>query len=144
MAQTQQLDIDAALKAEQERLASRKEELSAELDEINVRLARIGRYFTEEEPADRRFKLTPPKPPIDRRNRGYVQEQVKATVFAHRDGITSGDLNKALEGISPQSIQNALAALRRSNQIIKDGDRGGKFRPIVPDSTPPAEADAPH
>ena len=42
------LDIDTALKAEQERLTSRKQELETELSEINGRLARITRYFTDE------------------------------------------------------------------------------------------------
>jgi hypothetical protein len=44
MAQTD-IDIDAALKAEHERLTSRKQEIEAELEYINQRLARMTAYF---------------------------------------------------------------------------------------------------
>ena len=56
MAQTH-LDIDTTLKAEQERLTSRKQELETELSEINSRLARITRYFTDEPQTS--FRLSP-------------------------------------------------------------------------------------
>jgi hypothetical protein len=137
MGQTAEPNIDALLLAEQERLNKRKEELEIELSQLNARLGKINRYFSDE--ALQPFKLTPPKPPGDRRERGAVQEQVKAAIFSHPEGISSGELTKALEGISPQSIQNALSALRKNNQIIKDGARGGKFRPITIEPTPLAE-----
>ena len=142
MAQTHAIDIDAALKAEQEKLNSRKKELETELAEINGKLGRINRYFSEE-PQQDPFKLTPSLPSRDRRERGYVQDKVKATIYSHPDGITSGELTRALDGISGQSIQNALSALRKGNQIVRDGARGGKYRPITLGPTPSTEAEAP-
>ena len=57
------LDIDAALKAEQERLSSRSRRLETELSEINSRLARITRYFTDE-----------PQPSSDFRHRAHEEQ----------------------------------------------------------------------
>ena len=76
MAQTQEPNIDALLLAEQERLNKRKEELESELTQLNVRLSKINRYFTDEEPKDP-FKLTPPRPSSDRRERGAVQNRLR-------------------------------------------------------------------
>ena len=142
MAQTQEPNIDALLLAEQERLNKRKEELESELTQLNVRLSKINRYFTDEEPQDP-FKLTPPRPSSDRRERGAVQEQVKATIYSRPQGISTSELNKALDGISPQSIQNSLTALRKAGHITKDDGKGGKYRPVTLEPTPPPEADAP-
>jgi hypothetical protein len=131
MAQTQEPDIDALLLAEQERLNKRKEELESELTQLNVRLSKINRYFTDEEPQDP-FKLTPPRPSSDRRERGAVQEQVKATIYSRPQGISTSELNKALDGISPQSIQNSLT---RTSQGRPDHQRRRQGRQ-VPTSHP--------
>jgi len=142
MAQTAEPNIDALLLAEQERLNKRKEELEIELSQLNARLGKINRYFSDE--ALQPFNLAPPKPPGDRRERGAVQEQVKTVIYQHPEGISSGDLTRELKDISAQSIQNALTALRKNNQIVKDGARGGKFRAITLEPTPPStEAEAP-
>jgi DNA-binding transcriptional ArsR family regulator len=139
MAQAQHIDIDAALKAEQERLTTRKTELESELSEITSRLGRISRYFNDEPPPV--FKLTPPKPPGDRVARGEVQTKVREAIYtAGPDGISTGELNQILKGTSPQSIQNSLKALRDQNAIIKDDRRGGKYRPVTIEPTPPPEA----
>jgi len=89
MAQTAEPNIDALLLAEQERLNKRKEELEIELSQLNARLGKINRYFSDE--ALQPFKLAPPKPRGDRRERGAVQEQVKTVIYQHPEGISSGD-----------------------------------------------------
>jgi hypothetical protein len=60
-------------------------------------------------------------------------------IYQHPEGISSGDLTRELKDISAQSIQNALTALRKNNQIAKDGARGGKFRAITLEPTPPSK-----
>jgi DNA-binding transcriptional ArsR family regulator len=129
------------MEAERLRLQARKQELEHELDEINSHLEGIGAYFDH---IDRRQPaITPPTPSAERRERGAVQEQVKATIYSRPEGISTSEINKALDGISPQSIQNSLTALRKAGQITKDDARGGKHRPVTIEPTPPAEADAP-
>jgi hypothetical protein len=132
MAQTQHLDIDAALKAEQDRLTSRKQELETELGEINGRLARITRYFSEE-PAPS-FRLTAPTARSGERHpRGFVQQIVLKTITEHPSGMTTGELIAILkpQGIGQQSIANALGKLVEQKKITSEG-RGGKYHPADP------------
>jgi hypothetical protein len=143
MAQTQ-IDIDSALKAEQERLTSRKQELETELAEIDSRLARITRYFTDEPQAS--FRLSPPSPRKgDRHPRGYVQQTVLKTISEHPQGLSRGEIIKLLatEGIGEQSISNSLSALVEARKVILPQSRGGKYRsaaaevPTAPDQPSP-------
>ena len=118
MAQTH-VDIDSALKAEQERLTSRKQELETELAEINSRLARITRYFTDEPTPSSRF--SPPSPRRgDRHPRGFVQQTVLKTISEHPQGLSRGEIIKLLatEGIGEQSISNSLSALVEARKVL--------------------------
>ena len=85
------LDIDTALKAEQERLTSRKQELENELSEINSRLARITRYFTDEPQSSYRLSATGPRRG-DRHPRGFVQQTVLKTITEHPQGLSRGEI----------------------------------------------------
>ncbi len=123
MAQTN-LDIDAALKAEQNRLTSRKQEIETELADINQRLARINAYFgTIAMPA----QISRP-PQGERHPRGFVQSTVLKTITEHPQGITSAEIINELgpQGIGQQSIANALGALAQAKKITSEG-RGGKY-----------------
>jgi len=137
----EQINVKGIMEGERTRLTTRKTELETELAQIEEELDAVNRYFGVTAKPD--FKLTPPKPPDDRPERGAVQEQVKATIYSRPEGISTGELNRALPDVSGQSIQNALGSLRKSNQIVKDGARGGKYRPITLEPTPPTDADAP-
>jgi hypothetical protein len=139
MPKTEHLDIDAALKAEQDRLTARKQELESELTEISGKLGRIHRYFNEE-PAST-FRRTPPTPRSGERHpRGYVQQMVLKTITEHPQGMTTAELIAQLktQGIGQQSISNALGALTSSGKVTAEG-RGGKYRsataevPTAPD-----------
>jgi hypothetical protein len=127
MAQTH-LDIDTALKTEQERLTSRKQELETELSEINSRLARITRYFTDEPQPS--FRLSPSSPRRgDRHPRGFVQQTVLKTITEHPQGLSRGEIINLLaaEGIGEQSISNSLSALVEAKKVILPQRRGGKY-----------------
>lgn len=137
----QTLDIDTALKSEQERLTSRKQELEKELSEINGRLGRITRYFSEET-APPSFRLTPPTARSGERHpRGFVQQTVLKTITEHPQGMTNAELNALLKthGIGQQSIANALGTLVKGDKITRDG-KGGKYRPLT-DELPTAPAE---
>ncbi|TMJ63904.1 MAG: hypothetical protein E6G83_16355 [Alphaproteobacteria bacterium] len=143
MAQTH-VDIDSALEAEQQRLTSRKQELETELAEINSRLARITRYFTDEPTPSSRF--SPPSPRRgDRHPRGFVQQTVLKTISEHPQGLSRGEIIKLLatEGIGEQSISNSLSALVEARKVLLPQTRGGKYRsaaaevPTAPDQPSP-------
>jgi hypothetical protein len=127
MAQTH-LDIDTALKAEQERLTSRKQELETELSEINSRLARITRYFTDEPRSSYRPSLSSPRKG-DRHPRGFVQRTVLKTIAEHPQGLSRGEIINLLaaEGIGEQSISNSLSALVEAKKVLLPQSRGGKY-----------------
>ena len=120
------IDIDAALKAEHERLTSRKQEIETELEHINQRLARINAYFGA--------TVTPShiaRPPQGERHpRGFVQAIVLKTITEHPQGMTSAELVEELgpQGVGQQSIANALSALVQAQKVIAQG-RGGKYLP---------------
>ena len=84
------------------------------------------------------FQIT--KPPVDKHPRGFVQATVLKTISEHPQGMTSGEITKALggEGIGQQSIANALSAFIQAKKISPE-DRGGKYRsatgevPTAPD-----------
>ena len=121
LAQTH-IDVDATLKAEQERLTLRKQELETEISEIDQRLRRISAYFSD--------ASTPSEPPHGNRHpRGLVQATVLKAIIEHPQGMTSAEIIKALgrQGIGQQSIANALSALMQSKKISSEG-RGGKYR----------------
>lgn len=127
MAQTH-LDIDTALKAEQERLTSRKQELETELSEVNSRLVRITRYFTDEPHSS--YRLSPSSPRKgDRHPRGFVQQTVLQAITEHPQGLSRGELIKLLatEGIGEQSISNSLSALVEAKKVLLPQTRGGKY-----------------
>jgi hypothetical protein len=122
------LDIDTALKAEQERLTSRKQELETELSEIDSRLARITRYFTDEPHTSSR--LSPPSPRRgDRHPRGFVRQTVLKTITEHPQGLSRGEIINLLaaEGIGEQSISNSLSALVEARKVLLPQRRGGKY-----------------
>jgi hypothetical protein len=130
------IDVDAALKTEQERLTTRRQELEIEIQEIDQRLRRIDAYFgTASGPS----QITRP-PQGSRHPRGFVQAAVLKTITEHPQGMTSAEITQALgpQGISPQSIANALSALSQAKKISSQG-RGGKYRsataevPTAPD-----------
>jgi hypothetical protein len=134
------LDVDATLKAEQERLTSRKQELQTEIQGIDQRLRRIAAYFGG---ASAQSQITRP-PQGSRLPRGFVQGAVLKTITGHPEGMTSGEITKALggQGIGQQSIANALSALIQSEKISSEGRRG-KYRSVaeaVPLETPKEEA----
>lgn len=118
------IDVDATLKAEQERLASRRQELETEIQEIDQRLRRIAAYFGG---ASARSQITRP-PQGNRHPRGFVQATVFKTIAEHPQGVTSVEITKALgtQGIGQQSIANALSALIQAKKISSEG-RGGKY-----------------
>jgi hypothetical protein len=122
MAQTH-VDVDATLKAEQERLNSRKQELETEIGGIDQRLHRIFAYF-----GDGASQITRP-PQRSRHPRGFVQAAVLKTITEHPQGMTSAEITWALgpQGIGQQSIANALSALIQAKKI-NSGGRGGKYR----------------
>ena len=127
MAQTH-LDIDTALKAEQERLTSRKQELETELSEINGRLARITRYFTDDPRTSLRLSSFNPRRG-DRHPRGFVQQTVLKTITEHPQGLARGEIINLLaaEGIGEQSISNSLSALVEARKVLLPQKRGGKY-----------------
>jgi hypothetical protein len=135
LAQTH-IDVDATLKAEQERLTSRRQELETEIQEIDQRLRRISAYFGD---ASTPSQITRP-PQGNRHPRGFVQATVLKTITEHPQGMTSAEITKALgqQGIGQQSIANALSALIQAKKISSEG-RGGKYRsaaveiPTAPD-----------
>jgi hypothetical protein len=121
-------DIDAALKAEQERLISRKQELEAEFSQIDRKLARINRYF-DDEPQQPSRQSSPVSRIDNRHPRGFVQSTVLKTVAEHPQGLTRGELINLLkpQGIGEQSISNALGALTDAGKITAPQTRGGKY-----------------
>lgn len=125
MAQTT-FDIDAAIKEEQDRLTSRKQQIEAELADINQRLARINAYFGATIPPS---QITRP-PQGERHPRGFVQSTVFKTITEHPQGMTSAEITKELsaQGINQQSIAAALGALVQAQKITLQG-RGGKYLP---------------
>src|SRR5207244_414761 len=99
----------------QERLSSRKQEIESELADIEGRLARINAYFgTTARPS----QITRP-PQGERRPRGFVQATVLKTITEHPQGMTTSEINKELgpQGISQQSVANALGALVQAQKI---------------------------
>jgi hypothetical protein len=122
----QNLDIEATLRAEQERLTTRKQEIESELADINHRLARINAYFG---PTAGPSQITRP-PQGNRHPRGYVQSTVLKTITEHPQGLTTAELITQLAplGIGQQSIANALGALVQAQKIISQG-RGRKYLP---------------
>ena len=122
MAQTTKPDIDALLKQEQEALTSRKTELESEIADINSRLARIGRYFSDE-PAQRPSTLTPRRS-VTRTERGSVQMAVyRALEAAGSTGLTKSQLIEALPAINQQSISNALKKFTTDSVVTWEGRR---------------------
>jgi hypothetical protein len=118
------IDVDAALKAEQERLTTRRKELESEIQEIDQRLHRIDAYFgTVPSPS----QITRP-PQGSRHPRGFVQAAVLKTITEQPQGLTSAEITRVLgpQGIGQQSIANALSALIQANKISSQG-RGGKY-----------------
>jgi len=78
-----------------------------------------------------------PRPPQGSRHpRGFVQAAVLKTITEHRQGMTSGEINRALgsQGIGQQSIANALSALIQSKKISSEG-MGGKYHSVAADET---------
>jgi hypothetical protein len=140
MAQNQHLDIDAALKAEQDRLISRKQELETELADINTRLARIHRYYNDEPPQRSRSAPTQHKRAGDRAERGSVQMAVLEIIDQNSGGLTRAEIIAKLPDVQVQSISNALAQLSKSHRVHFPG-RGGKYRPITIE--PPGETTTP-
>jgi hypothetical protein len=118
-------DVDSTLRAEQGRLTSRRQELEAEIQEIDQRLRRIAAYFGEGTVASQ----TPRPSQGSRHPRGFVQAAVLKTITEHPQGMTSAEITKALgsQGIGQQSIANALSALIQAKKISSEG-RGGKYR----------------
>jgi hypothetical protein len=118
------IDVDATLKAEQERLASRRQELETEIQEIDQRLRRVAAYFGG---ASAPSQITR-RPQGNRHPRGFVQATVLKTITEHPQGMTSAEMTKALgtQGIGQQSIANALSALIQAKKISSEG-RGGKY-----------------
>ena len=134
------MDVDATLRAEQDRLTSRKRELEAEIQEIDQRLRRIVAYFGN---ASAPSQITRPHQGT-RHPRGFVQAAVLNAITEHPQGMTSAEITKALggQGIGQQSIANALSALIQSKKVGSEG-RGGKYRSVVdavPLETPKEEA----
>ncbi len=122
------LEIDTALKAEQERLNSRKQELETELSEIDSRLARITRYFTDDPRTS--FRLSSPGSRRgDRHPRGFVQQTVLKTIAENPQGLSRGEIINLLaaEGIGEQSISNSLSALVEARKVLLPEKRGGKY-----------------
>jgi hypothetical protein len=121
-------DIDTALKAEQERLISRKQELETELSEINSRLARITRYFTDEPQTSSQLSSSGPRGG-DRHPRGFVQQTVLKTISEHPQGLSRGEIINLLaaDGIGEQSISNSLSALVEARKVLLPQRRGGKY-----------------
>lgn len=132
VAETQEPNLEALALAEQERLNKRKEELETELSLVNKKLARINRFFEDDEP-QRQFQLTAPNSRrVDNRHpRGFVQQTVWRTVTEHPQGLTRAELIKLLaeEKIGEQSISNALGALTDAKKITAPPTRGGKYLP---------------
>jgi hypothetical protein len=123
LAQTH-IDVDAALKVEQERLNSRRQELETEIKEIDHRLRRISAYFGSTPALP---QITRP-PQGNRHPRGFVQSTVLKTITEHPQGMTTAEIIKDLgpQGIGQQSIANALSALIQAKKISSQG-RGGKY-----------------
>jgi hypothetical protein len=73
------------------------------------------------------FQIT--KPPVDKHPRGFVQATVLKTISEHPQGMTSGEITKALgpEGIGQQSISNALSVLIQAKKVSSEGWTG-KYR----------------
>jgi hypothetical protein len=141
LAQTQKPDIDALLKQEQEALNSRKTELETEIAEINTKLARIHRYFTDE-PPPRQPALTARRS-ATRTERGAVQMAVyRALEAAGSSGLTKAQLIEKLPAINQQSISNALKKFTTDSAVTW----GGRGKPYIfkPRETPTAEAEAGH
>ena len=116
--------------AEQERLNSRRQELEAEIKEIDQRLRRIGAYFGSTAAPS---QITRP-PQGNRHPRGFVQSTVLRTITEHPQGITTAEIIKELgpQGIGQQSIANALSALIQAKKISSQG-RGGKYLSAAPE-----------
>ena len=118
------IDVDATLKAEQERLTTRRQELESEIQEIDQRLRRIDAYFGTV-PSTSQIARSPQG---SRHPRGFVQAAVLKTITEHPQGLTSAEITRALgsQGIGQQSIANALSALIQAKKIVSQG-RGGKY-----------------
>jgi hypothetical protein len=121
-------DVDATLKAEQERLTARRQELQAEIREVDQRLRRIDAYFGPESASSRTSRPSPGS----RHPRGFVQATVLKSITENPEGMTSPEIAKALhaQGIGQQSISNALSALTQAKKISSEG-RGGKYRAMA-------------
>ena len=117
------IDVDATLKAEQQRLTTRRQELEAEIKEIDQRLGRINAYF-----GTAAISASARPSQGSRQPRGHVQQSVLRTITQHPEGMTSAEITKALgpQGIGQQSIANALSALTQAKKISSEG-RGGKY-----------------
>ena len=90
------VDVDATLKAEQERLTFRKQELEREIEEVDQRLRRIAAFFGDG-PAPSQITRSPQG---SRHPRGFVQATVLKTISEHPQGMTSGEITRALGGAS--------------------------------------------
>jgi hypothetical protein len=142
LAQTQKPDIDPLLKQEQEALTSRKQELETEIADINTRLARIGRYFTDEPPP--RQPAVTPRRSATRTERGSVQMAVhNALEAAGSIGLTKAQLIEKLPTINQQSISNALKKFTTDSVVTWEG-RGKPyiFKPRTDRTEAPDQASA--
>ncbi len=121
-------DLDALLKAEEERIQARLNELESELSDLNLRRDRIHAYFNPPTSRDVPTPRLPRKQATDRAPRGEVQAKVLETVQANPTGLTKGQLKDKLPDLQDQSISNALDALKKQGRITWEG-RGKPYLP---------------
>ena len=122
------IDVDAALKTEQERLTTRRQELEIEIQEIDQRLRRIDAYFgTASGPS----QITRP-PQGSRHPRGFVQAAVLKTITEHPQGMTIAEIVNELapHDIGQRSIADALGVLVQEEKVSLQGGRG-KYIPAA-------------
>ncbi|MGD9613861.1 MAG: hypothetical protein AB7H90_01540 [Alphaproteobacteria bacterium] len=112
------------LRAEREQIFNQQEELQRRLDEINREFAAIEAYEhaktgKSQKPARTGNSAAP------RARRGSVREVILQTVAATEGGASRGELLEALgmkgDKSGEMSISNALTALTKSGQLVRDG-----------------------
>ncbi len=97
-----------------------------------VRILECERYFKEQ--AERLLKLVflPRKKPVNRKTAGLMrgEKAVMLYLYDHEDGVTAGELSKALE-IGSGGIANLLNALEKKELIIRTMSHEDRRKIIV-------------
>jgi hypothetical protein len=126
------------MKRERERLLERRKDIAAELEALDAEIAGIDAYFNAMTSPGRGPRSTrqPRTSGSDRAARGSVQTTVFDLINENPECLTRSEIVAKLPEVQAQTIANALATFVKTGRINFEG-RGGKYRPITIEPTPP-------